>query len=70
MRTALQLLGRVAQLEAAARQESTPTIGAQIAAILDGRHPGPRATDEELARSKVGRLLLARRERAESGYPG
>jgi hypothetical protein len=69
MRTALQLAGRVEKLEREARQESTPTIGAVVAAILDGRHPGPRLSDEELGRCKVGRLLLQRRARAELGFP-
>jgi hypothetical protein len=66
MRTALR--SRVERLEAEQERQSTPSIGAVIAAILDGRHPGPRLTDEELARTKVGRLLLERRRRAEAGY--
>jgi hypothetical protein len=70
VRTALQLVGRVERLEAEARQATTPTIGAVIAAILEGRHPVPRTSDEELGRCKVGRLLLQRRQRAEVNYPG
>jgi len=61
LRTALQLLGRVARLEAEARDATTPSTGATIAAILEGRHPGPRLADEQLARSATGRLLLERR---------
>jgi hypothetical protein len=64
MRTALQLLGRVARLEAEARDAATPSTGAVVAAILEGRDAGPRTTDEELARSATGRLLLERRRRA------
>jgi hypothetical protein len=69
VRTALQLVGRVEKLEAEARQESTPTVGQQVAAILSGR-PGSRAPvpDKVLSQSKVGRLLLERRQRAEGGY--
>ena len=62
---------RVEKLEAAARQGTTPSTGATIAAILEGRHPGPRLSDQELARSATGRRLLERRQRwAEAGYPG
>jgi hypothetical protein len=64
VRTALQLLGRVARLEAEARDAATPSTGAVVAAILEGQHPGPRTTDEELAQSRTGRLLLERRRRA------
>ena len=55
---------RVARLEAEAREAVTPSIGQQIAAILDGK-PGSRAPvpDEQLSQSKVGRLLLERRQR-------
>jgi hypothetical protein len=66
VRSALQLAARVERLEAEARQATTPTIGATIAAILDGKATGPRLTDEELGRTRVGRLLLARRQRAEA----
>jgi hypothetical protein len=59
---------RVARLEAEAARATTPTVGAMIAAILDGKASGPRATDEELSRSKVGRLLLERRGRAERDF--
>jgi hypothetical protein len=69
MRSALQLQARVERLEAAAEQAATPSIGTVVAAILDGRHPGPRLSDEELGRCKVGRLLLQRRARAELGFP-
>jgi hypothetical protein len=70
VRTALQLLGRVARLEAEARDATTPTVGATIADILSGRRPGPRTTDEQMARSATGRLLLERRQRwAEADYP-
>jgi hypothetical protein len=61
---------RVAGLEAADQEAVTPTIGAVIAAILEGRTPGTPVPDEVLACTKVGRLLLARRRRAEAGYPG
>jgi hypothetical protein len=64
------LCHRVARLEAAAEQASRPTVGATIAAILEGRHPGPRLSDEQLAATRMGRLLLARRRRAEIGYQG
>jgi hypothetical protein len=62
---------RVGKLEAAARAATVPTTGAVIAAILSGR-PGsrPPVPDEVLSQSKVGRLLLQRRARAESGCPG
>jgi hypothetical protein len=67
------LHARVAKLEAAAREETTPTIGATIAAILSGK-PGsrPPVSDEELAQTRLGRLLLQRRQRrwAEASYPG
>jgi hypothetical protein len=71
VRTALQLAGRIEKLEAEARDAATPTIGSVVAAILSGR-PGSRAPvpDEVLSQSKVGRLLLQRRARAESGCPG
>jgi hypothetical protein len=54
MRTALQLLGRVARLEAEARDATTPTVGATIADILSGRRPGPRTTDEQMASGGSG----------------
>jgi hypothetical protein len=57
------LHARVARLEAAAEQASTPSVGRQIVDILEGRDPGPRLTDEELGRTRVGRLLLERRQR-------
>jgi hypothetical protein len=57
------LLARVARLEAKAARESTPTIGAQIATILEGRDAEPRLSDQEMARSATGRLLLERRQR-------
>jgi hypothetical protein len=62
------LQARVEKLEA--EQESTPSIGAQIVAILEARAPGPRLSEEELARTKMGRLLLERRRRAELDYQG
>jgi hypothetical protein len=58
---------RVEKLEAAAREAVTPSVGQQIVGILEGRAPGPRATDVELSRTRMGRLLLQRR--AELGYP-
>jgi hypothetical protein len=65
MRTALQLVGRVEKLEAeAARQDGQATV----AAILEGRVTAPRRTDEELARTAMGRLLIRRRERAALNY--
>jgi hypothetical protein len=39
-----------------------------VAAILDGKAAGPRLSDEQLARSPTGRLLLARRQPAARGY--
>ena len=48
------LHARVARLEAAAEQASTPSVGRQIVDILEGRDPGPRLTDEELGRTRVG----------------
>jgi hypothetical protein len=66
MRTALQ--ARLEKLEAEVERATTPGIGAQIAAILSGQEPRPRRSDEELARTKVGRLLLERRRRAELNY--
>jgi hypothetical protein len=68
MRTALH--GRVERLEAKARQATVPTIGSVVAAILSRRKPGPPITDEELAKSAAGRLLVERQRRAEAGYPG
>jgi hypothetical protein len=70
MRTALQLQARVERLEAEAEQASTPTIGAMVAAILDGKGLGRPLTDEELSRCRVGRLLLARRQRAQANDQG
>jgi hypothetical protein len=58
------------QIEQLAKQQDGQSIGAQVAAILDGKASGPRLTDEELARTKVGRLLLERRRRTEADYPG
>ena len=69
MRTALQLAGRIEKLEAEAREAVTPSVGRQIVDILERRAPGPRATDEELARTRMGRLLLQRQRRAGLGYP-
>jgi hypothetical protein len=69
VRTALQLAGRIEKLEATAREAATPTLGATIAAILEGRHPVPRTSDEELARTRMGRLLLQRQRLAGLGYP-
>ena len=63
MRTALQLLGRVARLEAEARDAATPSTGATIAAILEGRDAGPRLSEEQLRQTRTGRLLLSRRQR-------
>jgi hypothetical protein len=60
---------RVAKLEAQAARATTPTVGAMIAAILDGKGFGRPLTDEELSRTRMGRLLLERRRRAEAGYP-
>jgi hypothetical protein len=70
VRTALQLAGRIEKLEATAREATTPTLGAVVAAILEGRDTGPRATDDELARTRMGRLLLKRRQKAEAGFQG
>jgi hypothetical protein len=66
MKTALH--HRVAKLEAAAGQASTPTVGAMVANILDRREPRAPLTDEELGRTRVGRLLLERRRRAERDF--
>jgi hypothetical protein len=62
------LNGVGARIERLARQQDGQSVGAVVAAILDGRHPGPRLSDEELARSPTGRLLLARRQRAARGF--
>jgi hypothetical protein len=70
MRTALQLRPRVEKLEAEATRARTPSVGAAIVDILEGRDRRPGLSDEELARTKVGRLLLQRRQRAEVNYPG
>ena len=64
------LHARVAGLEAAAEQASTLSVGRRIVDILEGRARGPGLTDEELSRTRVGRLLLERQRRAEAGYPG
>jgi copper homeostasis protein CutC len=69
---------RVEKLEAAARQGTTPSTGATIAAILEGREPRAPIPDEVLARTRVGTvrvtapgLLLARQRRwAEVGHQG
>jgi hypothetical protein len=61
---------RVARLEVEAERRTTPSVGAMIAAILDGKGPRAPIPDEELARTAAGRLLLARRQRAEANYPG
>jgi hypothetical protein len=61
---------RVARLEVEAERRTTPSVGAMIAAILDGKGPRAPIADAELAKSRVGRLLLQRRQRwAEAGYP-
>jgi hypothetical protein len=69
VRTALQMQARVERLEAEARAAVTLSVGQQIADILSGK-PGPRppVPDEVLSQSKVGRLLLERRQRAEAGF--
>jgi hypothetical protein len=57
------------RIERLAKQQSEPSIGAQVAAILDGKDPEARLSDEDLARTRTGRLLLERRRRAEASYP-
>jgi hypothetical protein len=59
-----------ARIERLAAEQGGQSIGRQIVDILEGRAPGPPATDEELSRCKVGRLLLARRRRAGLADPG
>jgi hypothetical protein len=53
-----------ARIERLARQQDEPSVGITVAAILEGKHPGPRLSDEELAHTRIGRLLLERRRRA------
>jgi hypothetical protein len=62
------LHSRVARLEVEAERQSTPSIGSVVASILGGKGPRAPISDEELARTKVGRLLLERRRRAEIGF--
>jgi hypothetical protein len=59
------LQARLEKLEAEVERATTPGIGAQIAAVLSGKEPRPRRSDEDLLRSEVGRRLLERRRRAE-----
>lgn len=54
------------KIERLAKQQDGQSIGAQIVDILEGRARGPGLTDEDLAKSAVGRLLLQRRARAEA----
>ena len=56
------------RIERLAKQQDGQSIGSVVAAILDGKAAGPRLSDEQLARSPTGRLLLARRQRAARGY--
>ena len=58
-----------ARIERLAAEQGGQSTGAVVAAILEGRHPAPRLTDEELARTRMGRLLLQRQRRAGLGYP-
>jgi hypothetical protein len=58
------------RIERLAKQQDGQSVSSQIAAILDGKASGPRLTDEEMARSAVGRRRLARRHRAEAGFQG
>jgi hypothetical protein len=59
------LCTRIEKLEAAAARAATPTLGATIAAILDGKGPWAPIPDEVLLQTRVGRLLVERRRRAE-----
>jgi hypothetical protein len=65
MRT-LAPVGR--KIERLAEQQGEENVGVRIVAILSGQEPRPRRSDEELAKTAVGRLLLERRRRAELGY--
>jgi hypothetical protein len=58
------------RIERLAKQQDRQSIGATVAAILSRREPAPPLTDEELAQTLVGRLLLERRQRAEAGFQG
>jgi hypothetical protein len=64
------LTGLGLKIERLAKQQSELSVGATVATILDRRAPGPPVPDEVLAQTRVGRPLLARRRRAEAGYPG
>jgi hypothetical protein len=57
-----------ARIERLAAEQGGQSVGARIAAILEGRDTAPRLSDEVLARSATGRLLLQRRQRAEAGF--
>jgi hypothetical protein len=52
------------RIERLAKQQDGQSIGATIATILLRKEPWPRLTDEVLAQSRTGRLLLQRRQRA------
>jgi hypothetical protein len=58
-----------ARIERLAKQQDGQSVGAQVAAILDGKDPRAPVPDELLARSATGRLLLQRRARAKAGHP-
>jgi hypothetical protein len=58
------LQARLEKLEAEVERATTPGIGQRIVEILSGKEPRPRTSDEELAKTAVGRLLLKRRRRA------
>jgi hypothetical protein len=64
------LTGPVLKIERLAKQQSELSVGATVATILDRRAPGPPVSDEVLAQTRVGRLLLERRQRAEAGFQG
>ena len=56
------------RIERLAKQQDGQSVGAVIAAILDGKGPRAPIPDAELAKTKMGRLLIQRRRRAEAGF--
>ena len=56
------------RIERLAKQRDGQFVGAVVASILDGKGPRAPVPDEELAQSRMGRLLLKRRRRAEAGF--
>jgi hypothetical protein len=64
------LAGVGLKIERLAKQQDGQSIGATIASILSGKDPRAPVSDEVLSHTKVGRLLIQRRQRAEADYPG